>query len=259
MSEDIGPILERWPFGDDTNVRKIVGADGAEKVQLRVVLQGFHGILQFNCDGRPDGKRPHGQTFSLDHYETLMRQHGEAARRSERFRLTQQQAADLFEESFVTYQRYIILLQMNDYQRVIRDTARNMRLFRFVHAHAADEEDRDRLEKWWPYIIRIHHIARAMLKLSKEDYPEAMRVVEEARRELAALRPQDDEVFETEMKRSKQALEELADAIEERRPLSDLEHLEREKNEAIRCEDYERAAELRDRIEELRKEGENQD
>ena len=31
MNEDIGPILEHWPYGEDANVRKIVGTDGAEK------------------------------------------------------------------------------------------------------------------------------------------------------------------------------------------------------------------------------------
>ena len=31
MNEDIGPILERWPYGDGTNVRTIVDADGIEK------------------------------------------------------------------------------------------------------------------------------------------------------------------------------------------------------------------------------------
>lgn len=264
MNEDIGPILAHWPYGEGTNVRKIVGADGAEKVQIRVVMEGLHGLLQFNCDGRPDGKRPHGHPFALDYCEELLRPRGPGQGTpnalngvggpdSGEFKLTREQAAELFEESSITYQRYIILLEMNDYHRVIRDTTRNMRLFRFVHEHAAENEDRNRLEKWWPYIIRIHHTAHAMLRLKEEDYDGATRAVEQARRELQNLVPQDDEVFGMEMNRSKKALEELQKAIEERRPPSEMELLEREKREAVQHEDYERAAGLRDRIEELRK------
>jgi hypothetical protein len=253
VNEDIGPILERWPYGEGANVRKIVGPDGAEKIQIRVVMEGLHGLLQFNCDGRPDGKRPHGHPFALDCCEELLRQRKPGPGDPEEFKLTREQAAELFEESSITYQRYIILLQMNDYHRVIRDTTRNMRLFRFVHEHAADPGDRNQLEKWWPYIIRIHHTAHVMLRLQEEDYDGAARAVEQARRELEDLAPQDDEVFDMEMNRSKKALEELRKAVEERRPPSEIELLEREKREAVRHEDYGRAAKLRDRIEELKK------
>jgi len=256
VNEDIGPILEGWPLGEGSNVRKIVGADGTEKVQIRVLLQGFHGILQFNCDGRPDGQRPHGREFALDHYEELARRQSKASGSLEPFTLTHEQAAELFEESSITYQRYIVLLQMNDYQRVIRDTARNMELFRFVAEHAAEPDDRKQLAKWWPYIIRIHHTARIMLRLEEEDYSAAMNIVEEGRGELEELAPQDDETFTIEMARSKKALDELEKAIDDRRPLSELELLERERDEAVRREDYERAAELRDRIQDLKQQGE---
>ena len=259
VNEDIGPILEGWPHGEGTNVRKIVGADGSEKVQIRVLLQGFDGILQFNCDGRPDGKRPHQREFALDHYEEMARRQSKASGSPGPFTLTHEQAAELFEESFITYQRYIVLLQMNDYQRVIRDTARNRKVFRFVGEHAAEAEDRERLGKWWPYIIRIHHTARIMLRLEEEDYSGAMNILDEARRELENLAPQDDETFTVEMARSKKALDELEKAIDDRRPLSELELLERERDDAVRREDYERAAELRDRIEDLKQQGEQQD
>jgi len=250
VNDDIGPILERWPYGEDANVRKIVGTDGAEKIQIRVVMEGLHGLLQFNCDGRPDGKLPHGRPFALDYYEEQLRSHPAGPGK---FQLTREQAAELFEESSITYQRYVILLQMDDYHRVIRDTMRNMRLFRFLHAHAAHSEDRNQLEKWWPYILRIHHTAHVMLRLREKDYDGASSAVLEARRELDGLAPQEDEVFDVEMKRSRKALDELEKAVEGRRPPSELDLLEREKKEAVRQEDYQRAAKLRDRIEELRK------
>jgi hypothetical protein len=249
VNEDIGPILERWPYGEDANVRKIVGADGTEKIQIRLVMEGLHGLLQFNCDGRPDGKLPHGRPFALDYYEERLRSHpGDPGK----FQLTREQAAELLEESSITYQRYVILLQMDDYHRVVRDTMRNMRLFRFLHAHAADSEDRNQLEKWWPYVLRIHHTAHVMLCLREEDYDRALSAVHEARRELDDLPPQEDEVFDVELKRSRKALDEMEKTIEARRPPSELDLLEREKKEAVRKEDYQRAARLRDRIQKLK-------
>jgi len=252
VSEDIGPVLEGWPYGESSNIRKIVGADGVEKIQIRVMLGGFHGILQFNCDGRPDAKRPHERTFALDYYEELMCAGAAGEEIIEEPKLTHEQAEELFEESFLMYHRYVVLLQVGDYARVIRDTGRNMKLFRFVRTYAEAPDDRDRLEKWWPYIIRIHHTARVMLELKDEDYDQARTVVRQARGELDRLAPQEDETFKMEMQRSKESLDDLEKAIEERRPLSQVEVLEREKQKAIRHEDYERAAQLRDLIDELR-------
>ena len=57
---------------------------------------------------------------------------------------------ELFAESHQIYQRYVLLLQVGDYARVIRDTDRNMQLFRFVRTYALRAEDLNRLERWWP-------------------------------------------------------------------------------------------------------------
>ncbi len=251
MIEDLSSILRSWPYGEGANARKIVGEDGREKVQLRVVIEGLHGILQFDCDGRPDGARPHEREFALDHFEDLAETRRAAG--GPMFRLSRKQAAELFEESSMIYQRYVLLLQMNDYDRVILDTERNMRLFRFVHEHAAQAEDRDNLEKWWPYVLRVHWTARTLKDLEAERFDAALESVAEARKLLAEMSPQENEVFQAEMKRSNEALDDLEKTIAEHRPVSELEQLEREKAEAIKAEDYERAATLRDRIAELRR------
>ena len=57
MNFDISHLLEHWDYQPgQVVVRKFVGKDGQEKIQLRVDL----GILQMNAHGRPDGKRPLG-------------------------------------------------------------------------------------------------------------------------------------------------------------------------------------------------------
>lgn len=253
MSDDISPILDKWPYRGENSVRKIVGLDGREKVQIRVLLEGYHGVLQFECDGRPDGKRRHGREFALDYYEDLAHSAQAAEGYPVVFRLTHDQVEELFEESSITYQRYIVLLQMNDHVRVVRDTARNMRLFRFVHECAELEEDRDRLEKWWPYILRIHATSRTLLRLEKKDADGALTVLRETLRKIKDLPTQEDEVFGVEQERSIKVLEEMVESVSQQCEPTRIELLEQQKVAAIKEEDYERAAELRDQIDQLKR------
>ena len=69
MEYDISHILEDWNYYTKSNVRKITGDDGGEKIQLRVSFDSFEGIFQMELDGRPDGSRPHNCEFALDYYE----------------------------------------------------------------------------------------------------------------------------------------------------------------------------------------------
>ena len=250
MNPDISPILRDWAPEPGESARKFAGLDGREKVQLRIRVGSFDGLIQFDCDDRPDGERPHGQAFALDHYE-------EAAVRTEAegkgpFSLGEEEAKELFEESTMVYERYAILLSLGDFDRVIRDTDRNMRLFRFVHAHAARPEDRDHLEKWWPYILRIHGLARIERAIAARDFDGAFQALREARRAVAALPDQDDKTFRSERARSVQALAEAEERLRGEQPRTEVERLEKEKAEAVRLQDYEKAAALRDRIRALK-------
>ena len=49
VGEDIGPLLREWDEGSDSgSIRKVVGSDGREKIQIRVQF----GMLQLEADGR---------------------------------------------------------------------------------------------------------------------------------------------------------------------------------------------------------------
>ncbi len=254
LNPDIAPILRDWDPEPGQGARKVTGLDGREKVQLRVRVGSFEGLIQFECDGRPDGAMPHGQAFALDHYE-------EAAVRVEaegkiHFSLGEEEAKELFEESTMVYERYVILLSLEDYDRVIRDTERNMRLFRFVHLYAARTEDRNHLGKWWPYILRIHGLARIEKAFAARDFDAAFQALRESRRAVEALPPQADEVFQSERKRTIQAFAEAEERLYSERPRTEVERLEKEKAEAVREQDYERAAVIRDKILALKTESE---
>jgi hypothetical protein len=146
----------------------------------------------------------------------------------------------------------VVLFQMGDFCRVVRDTERNMRLFRFLRERARREEDRCHLERWWPYIIRIHGTARAMIHLADGNVDGAGGCVQEALARIRALDEMDDETFVFERNRSVEVLTELAGQIDEQRPRTRVEELERLKDRAIRKENYELAARLRDQIHRLK-------
>lgn len=250
MNNDISEILDEWAYDPESNVRRIRGKDGVPKMQVRVDQGAFQGILQLNLDGRPDGRRPHDRDFALDHYRATLEAH---ARRvgEEGFELDHTACEELFEESSQLYGRYVFLLQVKDYERVIRDTERNMDCFEFLHEHAVLEEDRMNLQKWWPYILRIHATAKSMQLADNERFDQALRVLDETHERIRNLEEVDAEEFHSERDRSIEALVELRNELKGRRPLSEREQLESELAQAIANEAFERAAQLRDQLREL--------
>ena len=250
--QDLTPLIQAWDFNPDSNVRKIKGADGVQKVQVRVDQGAFQGILQLSLDGRPDGKKPHGHDFALDYYCDLLEEYRRGNQGETGFSLDSDACRELFEEGARVYGRYAFLLQIKDYDRVIRDTERNMELFRFVNTYGEGEEDRLNLEKWWPYILRVNATARSMVVQGRGDFDRALEIVAEAREQIDELGEVDAEEFFVERKRSQDALDELEESLRSERPPSRTEKLEQELQDAIDQEDFERAASIRDELNELR-------
>jgi hypothetical protein len=248
MTEDIGNLLQHWPYNPENSIRKITSPEGAEKVQVRVDQGPFQGILQMELDGRPDGHKPHNSVFVLDHFQEKLDQHIEQKGASEGFSLKKAQCRELFDESYLLYERYVFLLQIQDYDRVIRDTDHNMDLFRFVNRYAVTDKDRLNLEKWWPYILRIHAIARVMIATQDKDYESGIRIIKDVLEQIETLENVDAEEFVVEKRRSTKALNELCEELEQKRPLTEPERLKKELLEAIDSEEFERAARLRDSI-----------
>jgi hypothetical protein len=247
-SADIRKVLQSWPYDPEKDARLTQGEGGREILQVRTPL----GIEQYELDGRPDGATPHGCESALEHYS----QRFEEARRGGHeadFKLTQKECNELFSEGTLYYFRYVRLFQLKDWARTVRDTNRNLRVFDFIHRYARREADQLFLEKWRPYIIRVNCSAAAMMELDKHAYDEALRIANEGVKKIEALEPLDDETFVFERRRSLDAIQELASQIERNRPLSELEQLQHQLRRAIERQEFERAAQLRDRIRDLQK------
>src|SRR5256885_8013785 len=113
MNFDMSHLLDKWEYRPgQVMVRKFVGKDGNEKIQLRVDL----GILQMNLEGRPDGKRPLGHPSLFDFYKQKLYKHIAAHNGDdEGFELTLEDCAKLQLEALQYHHRYICLLQLDDY------------------------------------------------------------------------------------------------------------------------------------------------
>lgn len=250
MSEsvDISRILRDWPYDPEDDARMVAAEDNRQVLQVRTPL----GIEQFELDGRPDGAKPHGLESALEYYTRRLEQAKQAEQLAE-FGLDEQECTELFNEGTLYYFRYVRLFQLKDWKRTVRDTARNLRAFDLIHEHARREEDREFLEKWRPYVIRVNASAGVMQELEKPDYQRALALAQEAIDRIDALDELDDDTFKFERERSRVALRELLAKIKRNRPLSEVEQLESQLRRAIDRQEFERAAELRDRIRALKK------
>ncbi|MFW5840471.1 MAG: hypothetical protein ACOCZE_07815, partial [Planctomycetota bacterium] len=162
MNLDIQSILDGWPFEPgQLNVRKIIGKDGKEKIQLRLDL----GLLQMEASGRPDGHRPFGHESLLDYYEHR-RRHYERSHGSEKgFALDGPTCEKLRAEAVMYYHRYLSAFVREDYQTVQRDTARNLRVFDLCRRYAAEEADQMAQEPYRPYVLMMNARAKVHLAL----------------------------------------------------------------------------------------------
>ena len=240
MSLDLNTLLEGWPHEPgQIRVRKIQGIDGTEKIQLRLDL----GLIQMEMTGRPDGARPHGSASLLDWH----RERAEAAQAAgESFTLSADDCGELHQEGIQYYHRYLALFQLEDFAGVLRDTQHNLDLFALVAKFAEREEMAWSFEQFRPYVLMMRTRAKASLELERDDIPAALRQIERGRDLIAALLKERPEPSETcpEVEFLNEWLEEL----QNKRPLSQLEIMQREMDRAIASEAYERAAELRDAI-----------
>ncbi|HEV2097196.1 MAG TPA: hypothetical protein VGQ82_11930 [Chthoniobacterales bacterium] len=242
MSLDLNTLLKDWPHEPGViKVRKVVGLDGAEKLQLRIDL----GILQMEMQGRPDGQRPHNCESLLVYHQ---RRAARADGRGESYDLETDECNELQQEGIQYYHRYLSLFQINDFLGVVRDTQRNLDLFSFVAAHIERDELGWSFQQFRPYVLMMNTRAKASILLGDGKFAEAMREIERGRDAIQEFF-QGSPFPELAGKSSELAfLEEWLEEVSSKRPLSKLEIMQREMEVAIASELYERAAELRDAI-----------
>ncbi len=248
MNFDISELLSGWDYKPGQVVaRRFPGKDGKEKVQLRVDL----GVLQMNSEGRPDGRRPMAHDSWHDFQLERLRKHTESAGDDEGFVLDSEACSKLQQECIQYHHRYICFFQLEDFAAVERDCERNLHVFEFVAEYAETDDLAWSLLQFVPQLLMMRTRARGTALIRRKKFEKACGAIEEGLEELETFyreNGRDDLMGNSgEISSLKAWLEE----IRERRPLTEIEKLQRALDEAIRVEDYERAAEVRDQMRKL--------
>ncbi|MHC4591538.1 MAG: UvrB/UvrC motif-containing protein [Planctomycetota bacterium] len=256
---DLSIITGEWPYNEDedaNNVRKVIGVDGLPKVQLRI----RNGVIQWGVEGRPDGQKPHGFPSVLDYCCDLLsrRQRLRTAGRGAGSGLSPELAEELADEMLDYYRRSRALFLLGDYRRALGDALHNLRTLKLIRQHCAHLADGLGCERYRASLLLDRYRAEMLLNLEIGDVRRAVdalnRGIRDIERSHAECEPEEALADCAE----RQILVDLRRSLREKYnvPLTDrelLESLRVEQEIAIRRENYEMAARLRDKINSLRR------
>ena len=250
MDYDISGILEQWRHKPgEVTVRRITGRDGRPKIQMRLDL----GLLQMEMEARPDGRRPHGCESLLAYHQGRLARYKQANGVEVGFELSAKQCKGLREEAVMYYYRYLSLFILGQYAQVVRDTNRNLEAFDMCRKFAAKKADRLALEQYRPYVVMMNTRARVQLAVDDEKFSEALEICQGGIKSI--------EEFFKQMARPELAehcselaiLRSVQEEINNRLPLDPADALHADLSKALEREQYEKAAELRDKLRNLNK------
>ena len=255
---DLSIITADWAYDEDddaNNVRKVVGIDGSMKVQVRI----RGGVLQWQLEGRPDGHRPHGFPSALDYCSHLLSQRPDP--KAEGFvpaaELNPELTEELAQELFDYYRRGRALFLLGDYRRALSDALHNLRTLKLLRESCPDAAAVFGHDRYRPSLLVDRARAEMLLNVQAGDVRKALDALNRGIRDVEAFYA--DYELEERLRDSteRQILVDLRRSLREKHnvPLNDeelLHSLRAEQEIAIRRENYEMAARLRDKINSLR-------
>lgn len=234
-SKHIDHLFADWPYEPEGAVRLVKGADGRDLIQVRVDL----GLLQLETSGRPDGFRPEGFDTLLDllnHRELL----------SSEIELNDELCSEIDREFVQFYHRRVAWLRLQKFDMAILDANHTLALMDFCAEHSPDEDWTFQHEQHRAFVL-FHRIQAASLIAIENQEPEvAVGIIDEG---LDEIKDNFEEMgwedfFETDELVLR--LGELRDSLVKDSPTS--QSLQQQLEEAVRSEQYELAAILRDQM-----------
>lgn len=249
MGVDLTQILEDWPYEQGKiNVRLVEGDDGEPRIQLRIDL----GIMQLRCSGRPDGVRPYGFESLLEYHEARLDEHVDEHGSASGFVLGEDECRELREEAVQYYHRYVCLMVLEEFDGVVRDTSRNLRVLELCGKYAETEADRQVLEQFRAYITMMRARALASQALKDNEPKAAIHAIDQGLEALKEYFQQTGQLESFDDSSEVQILKGMRDALTPKLPVSEKAELRTRLQQAIDQENYELAAILRDELKNLR-------
>ena len=234
---DIDSLLRTWEFRPgEVNARLFKTRSGREVLQMRIDM----GVVQMETDLRPDGQRPGG---AETYYDYLV---GEVVREGDAFRLSKEQCTEADREFVQYYQRRLCWLSLREYRRAARDADHSLAFMDFVRAHSPDEEWTLSHEQYRPFVL-FHRVQAGALAALQEDGPAS--AIGEINTGLARFRDLFARYDATEQYADDELVKRLEEMRESVRQRYDVGRtLDEQLAEAVRAENYELAARIRDQI-----------
>ena len=248
MDHDISPILANWQHkAGEVTVRCITGRDGRPKIQMRLDL----GLLQMEKDGRPDGCRPHGCESLLEYHLGRLGRYKKANGVEVGFELSEEQCRALREEAVMYYYRYLSMFIMGQYRQVVQDTQRNLDVFELCRKFAALKSDRLAMEQYRPYVLMMNTRAEAQLAIQENKLVEALEICRQGINSIEQFFKQISRPSLAKKCSELAILRSLSEDLKQKLPLDPTEVLHADLAKALEKEQYEKAAELRDKLRNL--------
>jgi hypothetical protein len=169
----------------------------------------------------------------------------------EQLQLSSDECRALREEAAQFYQRYVACLALEDFERVIRDTTRNLRVIDLCAEHATNANDRSVLEQFRPYVVMLRARALASASIKDNELKAAVVALDEA---LDALKRYFASSGSGSFEQSSEVrmLRDMREALVPKLPISQKMELRERLQRALETENYELAAILRDELKQLK-------
>ncbi len=240
--EDIRPILKDWKYQPGKiSVRKILSKDGKVKIQMRLDL----GLLQMETTGRPDGKRPGGYESWLEYYTKKLKDYQKEHQTEVGFELSASDCRRLREEATMYYHRYLASFVIGDYERVLKDTEQNLKIFDLCNRFASKRSDRLILEQYRPYVIMMNVRAKTQLLAKSRKYSLAIKYIKAGLKEIKKLYDDVDQMEDFPYAPEVIILKELGKQYKSKLPATPVKILKRKLLKAIEREDFKEAARIK--------------
>jgi len=245
LNLDISGIIKGWDYDPSgVTARWIVGKDGKPKVQLRLDL----GLFQMEVEGRPDGTQPRGFPSLLEYY---LQAEKVAEEQKKPLALDAESCAELQQEAMQYYYRYLSFHSLRFYDGVVRDTEHNLTLFDFVSKHAEDDDLVWQFVQFYPYVRMMNARARAEKAMGGKHYEEAVAALQKAMDDSQAFWKEYGEDETDAANQEVELLTDLLHQVQKKKPKTAADKLRDELAHAIAVENYEHAAEIRDKLSKL--------